>query len=380
MNIAFITPHFWPWFDRAGRVVGQMAVELLDRGHRPTILSRRAVETWPELIYYQGVPTVRFCVPLSPKRSEERCYQKQLARWLAAHRDELDVICVSGLGEDAETAIRAVGKNCPVVLRAERAGRMGDCLRQIETRRARRIKKTCMKAAAMIGTSPTSHAELIAAGYPRDRVVEIPNGAALRPHRTPDVQLAARQVLVDADPGLMALEDGVKVALYVGRLTDHRRVELLVHAWRDVSARHPHARLWIVGTGPALATLHRLIDRYHLAGSIQTPGVFDEPEILYDAADLYLQPSTDDDLSGSVLEALVAELPIITTDTSTHRQLLADCDTLIPGRGLAPTVVQNWSAAIDHTFTDPPTVTRPTAPTHSIHRTAENHLQLFGSL
>lgn len=380
MNIAFITPRFWPWFDRAGRVVGQMAVELLNRGHRPTIISRRAVELWPEEIFYQGVPTVRFLVPTAPKRSEERRYQKRLAGWLDAHREELDVVCVSGLGEEAETAIRTLGKSCPVVLRAERAGREGDCLRQIETRRTRRIKRTCMKAAALVGTAPTSHAELLAAGYPRDRVVEIPNGTSLRPHRTSNVQLAARQILVDADPSFMALEDGSKVALYVGRLEDRRRPELLIHAWREVSTRHPHARLWIVGAGPAFSTLHRLIDRYHLASSVHMPGIFDEPEILYDAADLFLQPSLDDDLSSSVLEALAAELPVIATDTSTHRQLLNKCDTLIPDRGLSPTTIQHWSTAIDQTFNDPPTIVRPAIATHDIHRTAQTHEQLFERL
>lgn len=379
MNIAFITPRFWPWFDRAGRVIGQMAIELLDRGHRPTILSRRPVECWPKEIAYQSVPTIRFFVP-SQKRSDERRYQKKLARWLDAHREELDVVCVSGLGEEAETAIRTLGKSCPVVLRAERAGREGDCLQQIETRRTRRIKRTCMQAAALVGTAPTSHAELLAAGYPRDRVVEITNGAALRPHRTPDVQVAARQTLVDTDPSFMALENGAKVALYVGCLADHRRLELLIHAWREVSAKHPHARLWIVGDGPALPTLHRLIDRYHLAGSVQTPGVFDEPEILYDAADLFLQPSVDDDLSSGVLEAVVAELPVIATETSTHRQLLDKCDTLVPGRGSDPTTVQHWAATIDQIFNAPPTAVRPNVTAHGIHRTAQSHEQLFEQL
>ena len=380
MNIAFITPRFWPWFDRAGRVVGQVAVDLLDRGHRPTIVSRRAVESWPEEIAYQGVPTVRFLVPMTPRRSEERRYQKRLADWLDTHREEFDVVCVSGLGEEAETAIRTLGKSCPVVLRAERAGREGDCLGQIETRRTRRIKKTCMKAAALIGTAPTSHAELLAAGYPRDRVVEIPNGTSLRPHRTPEVRFAARRILVDADPGFMALENGVKVALYVGRLEERRRIELLLHAWREVSARHCQARLWIVGAGPALPSLRRLIDRYGLVGSVFLPGVFDEPEILYDAADLFLQPSTDDDLSGGVLESLAAELPVVATDTSTHRRLLEKCDTLLPGRGSDPVTIQHWSAAIDRMFSNSPTAIRPSIAPYSIHRTAQCHEQLFERL
>ena len=310
MNIAFITPNFWPWFDRAGRVVGQMAVELLDRGHRPVILSQRPVECWPEEISYQGVPTIRFFVT-SGKRSSERRYLKKLAAYLDANRDTLDVVCVSGLGPEAEVAIRTLDKEVPVVLRAERAGREGDCIGQIEMRRARRIKRTCMKAAAFIGTSSISHAELLAAGYPRDRVTLIPNGVALRPRRTTETHIAARRTLADADHSLMVLGDQTEVALYVGRLTERRRLGLLILAWQQVLRSHGRAKLWIVGDGPELPSLRRLINRHNLAWSVQTPGVFDEPEILYDAADLFLQPHIDDDRSHAILEAIAADLPIV---------------------------------------------------------------------
>lgn len=343
------------------------------------ILTRRLVECWPEEIAYQDVPTFRFFVQPG-KRSSERRYQKKLAAWLDAHRDSLDLVCVSGLGEDAETAIRTLGKSCPVVLRAERAGRDGDCLAQIEARRARRIKRTCMKAAAFVGTSPTSHAELLAAGYPRDRVVAIPNGVALRPRRSAETHLAARVTLAEADPNLVLLSDQTEVALFVGRLTDRRRLGLLVLAWERVVASHTHAKLWIVGEGPELPALRRLIDSRNLAWSIQTPGVFDEPDVFYDAANLYLQPSTDDDRSGSILEAMAAELPIVATETSTNRQLLEACDTLVPGLGSDRETLARWSKAIERALDSPRHVARTNIVSHSIHRTAESHEQLFEEL
>jgi glycosyltransferase involved in cell wall biosynthesis len=165
--------------------------------------------------------------------------------------------------------------------------------------------------------------ELQAAGFPRPRIHDLPNGVPLPPSRSLTAQRTARRTLADAH-AMLSLPDRAPLAVYTGRLHRSRRLKYLVAAWRTIVGRWPNARLWLVGAGPDREMLLRQIEGLKLAGRVVPVGVFHGVDELLAAADLFVSPSTAAGVSVSVLEAMAAGLPIMAADSSGNRTVITD--------------------------------------------------------
>ena len=112
---------------------------------------------------------------------------------------------------------------------------------------------------------------------------------------------------VEIPPGAASLE-GERV-LYLGVLKEAKGVYELLEAWKQVSSRHPHARLTLAGSGE--------LDRVRsLAGdSVETPGWTsgEAKAALLDSASVFVLPSHFEALPMAVLEAMAAGLPVVAT-------------------------------------------------------------------
>jgi len=334
------------------------------------------------IILYRGVPVVRVTGPPERGRKEVRSV-KSLARWLRRNRDRYDLVCVSKLKHDAWAALGAVRRGVPVVLRAERAGRFGDCLWQLDARCGRRIKKQCMKADALIGPSRQIERELIAAGYARDRVHYVPNGVPIPPAPDAARKNAGRAALAEVNPSL-TMPDDAPLAVYAGRLHEAKGLGDLLAAWKGVVAARPDARLWLAGEGPYREALESRMVELELLGRVFLVGMFDSVDELLAAADLFVLPSREEGPSLALLEAMAAGLPIVATDIPGNRELVTDGrhGLLVPGRH-----VDALRAAISHVLGEPELAARlgaaardHAASRFSLARMADAHLELFESL
>jgi phosphatidyl-myo-inositol dimannoside synthase len=82
------------------------------------------------------------------------------------------------------------------------------------------------------------------------------------------------------------------VVVCVSRLVARKGQDVLVAGWPRVLARHPRARLLLVGGGPAEASLRRVVDRRGLADSVVFTGAVpvDELPAHYAAGDVFAMP------------------------------------------------------------------------------------------
>jgi glycosyltransferase involved in cell wall biosynthesis len=106
------------------------------------------------------------------------------------------------------------------------------------------------------------------------------------------------------------------VVLYVGRLVEFKRVDLLIEAFAKLGADNP-ARLVIVGDGIVRPQLESLARKLGVADRTEFRG-FAEPAdvpLWYAVADVMVLPSVGETWSVAVLEALASGLPVVTTDT-----------------------------------------------------------------
>lgn len=381
-RLVLITRRFWPLVGGAERMMARLAIGLAARGCAVTVLTARWEEHWPTAIHYGGVPVVRLIHP--PQRGWGTLrYMLALRAWLRQHAAEYDLVYVSMLKHDAHTAVGTVAERSPVVLRAEGAGSNGDCQWQRAARFGHCIARRCRRASCLVAPGAAIEQELLAAGYPPPRICHIPNGVAIPPPRTAAARTAARDALVEANPGLLLPLDA-PMALYTGRLHQDKGLAQLIQAWKLLGSRWPTARLWIAGEGPQHRELARQIEELDLQGRVLLAGVFDEIDELLSAADLFVLPSYEEGMSLALLEAMAAGLPVVASDIPGNRPLVSDGEQglLVPPRDAAA-----LAAAIDRIWNEADLAAQLGAAARdramsrfSLDRTLDQHLALFQNL
>ena len=104
---------------------------------------------------------------------------------------------------------------------------------------------------------------------------------------------------------------GEPAALIVGRMSadeGYKGHEALIHAWPAVIARHPDARLWIVGGGDDRPRLEALVERLDLGHAIVFAGRVSDAELdrLYRRCRFFVMPSLHEGFGLVFLEAMRA--------------------------------------------------------------------------
>ncbi len=322
LRVALVTRRYWPLASGSGTVMAHLAAGLREEGIECTIVTPRWGPAWPPQIVHRAARVVR--LPISPYRTWRNLrYGWTLSTWLRRHAASFDLVYVSELKHEAAAAIVAASRcGWPVVLRAENSGLTGDCHWQLDATLGRRIKQHCGQAAALLGGSVTLQRELIAAGYPRDRIHLAPTGIPPAAQPTAQSRAESRASLAEADPSL-ALPEGAPLAVFMGRLTEDKGLSHLIAAWSALAPDRPRARLWIVGDGPERKGLAGQIESLGLSGSVAMPGVFDDVEDILRAADVFVYPTLEAGTAMAPLEAMAAGLPVVASDIPDNRQMLA---------------------------------------------------------
>ncbi len=187
-------------------------------------------------------------------------------------------------------------------------------------------------------------------GIPDDKLILLGNGIDLdRFGRHPDSEATRRAVRRQLGLG----PDDVAVGA-VGRLVVEKGYLELFEAWRTVAARHPSARLVIVG--PHDPEKADAVDQASLDDLVARTGALvlggrDDVDRIYHALDLYVLASHREGFPRSAMEAAASGLPIVATAIRGCRQVVDDGVTglLVPVRDPAA-----LAAAIGELVEDPP--------------------------
>jgi glycosyltransferase involved in cell wall biosynthesis len=189
------------------------------------------------------------------------------------------------------------------------------------------------------------------------RVVAV-SGAVRDTCRHYPARLRARTVVVyngirDWQPSRLSREDarrrlGVpdgKMALVaVGRFVAQKNYPFMLR----LAQRLPGAVLLIAGDGVLRPQIEQAIaqlgigDRVRLLGNVRRPDI---PDLLA-AADVFIQTSTYEGQSNSVLEALQAGVPVVVHDVPEQRETIADDDGAVAGALVPLEDLDAWVAAI----------------------------------
>jgi glycosyltransferase involved in cell wall biosynthesis len=125
----------------------------------------------------------------------------------------------------------------------------------------------------------------------------------------------------------LGLEPTTRIVGTVGRLVERKGHQELLDAWTEIAAERSDVHLVIVGDGPERDALRRRAERNGVADRVSLLGTRDDvPDLLGDF-DVFAFPSRSEGLPGALVEAMAAELPIVTTPVDGNAELITDGET-----------------------------------------------------
>lgn len=116
----------------------------------------------------------------------------------------------------------------------------------------------------------------------------------------------------------------------VCRLNHFKNLSLAIRAMADVVRELPDARLVLVGDGELRQELQQETDALGLQNNVIFAGEQSRPEDFLAKADVFVLSSNVEGLPLSVLEAMAAGLPVISTDVGGLPDLIGDNGVLVP--------------------------------------------------
>lgn len=168
--------------------------------------------------------------------------------------------------------------------------------------------------------------EIVARGIDTQRVTVIPNA----------VDLDAFGMAGKADPALresLGLGEG-PVLGFIGSFYAYEGLSLLVEALPRILAKHPGARLLLVGGGPQDQLLRQAVESRRLGEQVVFTGRVPHAEVgrYYDLVDVLVYPRLPMRLTELVtplkpLEAMAQGRLVVASDVGGHRELIQDRET-----------------------------------------------------
>ncbi|MBN1167443.1 MAG: glycosyltransferase family 4 protein [Methanospirillaceae archaeon] len=208
-----------------------------------------------------------------------------------------------------------------------------------------RLNMESLKKADFIVTgSQFSKAEIVRfLSYPEEKVFVVYNGVNhSQYYPKPD-----KEILKSHN-----LSSRTKVILYVGSEEPRKNVNTILIAFSKVRERMPDCALIKVGN-PQWAggreEMCRLIDTLHLKGSVIFTGYVPEDSLplYYNAADLFVFPSSYEGFGLPVLEAMACGCPVITSKNTSIPEVAGDAAVMVP-----PEDIDILAQAIERVLSD----------------------------
>lgn len=118
----------------------------------------------------------------------------------------------------------------------------------------------------------------------------------------------------------------------VARQDENKNQAALVRCFARLHEEYPQTRLLLVGDGETHQALAAQVTELGLDGAVMLTGSVSNTEDYYAVSDLYVQCSHREGLPLSVLEAMAAGLPIVSTAVGGLADVVRENGTLVPDR------------------------------------------------
>lgn len=218
-------------------------------------------------------------------------------------RKRFDIIHVHTIEWPAFVAVRLGTRlNKPVVIKDSTMNGITNVLRYPKgTQKQQEI----VAYGYFVAMTRVIHSNFLKAGVPPEHIVDIPNGIEITP--LPQKASAWKQRFI-----------------FVGNLRQQpaKGIDILLLAWKELTAHFPEATLDIVGEGD-LDAYQQFAKNMGLSGSVHFLGKQHNIRQLLTQSDIFVLPSRREGMSNALMEAMICGLPAIATEVSGSEDLIA---------------------------------------------------------
>lgn len=306
--------YFHPFVGGLEKKTLNLASALLKKGVHVEIITSRFSKKWPAREVIKGVPVCRLPSPRI-KIVGALIYLLSLCFHIFKVRSQIEIIQAFQVGYSSAMAV-FMGKilSKPTILNLSSSGKGGDVKRHKITPWGIVFLFFCRSASRIVVLNQEMQRELKTISYDTDSMVPITNGVDLNAFMNITDRKALRKKL-----GL----DDEKIILYTGRLSREKGLDFLIHAYKKLPQTVP-AKLFILGDGPEMPKLQKLIKHYHLGSQIKILSPVEEVQHFLRISDIFVMPSQFEGISNSILEAMACGLPVIANRVAGNTELIED--------------------------------------------------------
>ena len=157
-------------------------------------------------------------------------------------------------------------------------------------------------------------------GFPAARMRVIPNGVEIAKFDQADPQGVREELGIEANDFVIGM---------VARLNPTKDLLTLVRAFARLSQTTPERkpRLVLVGEGQERRKVEQFAAEQNLQRAIILTGTRDDVPRLLRAMDVFVLSSFSEGMSGAVLEAMGARLPVVATNVGSNSELVSEGET-----------------------------------------------------
>ncbi len=134
---------------------------------------------------------------------------------------------------------------------------------------------------------------------------------------------------IDLDRFARKPHDGFTL-INVARQDKNKNQAALIRCFARLHEKHPDTKLLLLGDGPTHKALQQQVKQLGLEDSVTLTGNVSNTQDYYAVSDLYVQCSHQEAMPMSVLEAMAANLPIVSTDVGGLKDVVRDNGILVP--------------------------------------------------
>ena len=377
-RVMMVVRLYHPWVGGTERQAHKLSAELIRRGLDVQVVTGWWYRGTAQQETIDGVPVYRnhtlweFFGIRGLRKFGGYLYIVTLIWRLWRRRSTYDVIHVHGLNYHTFGAVvagRLTGR--PVLVKLANSGTASDIARMRRGQQlalSRWMLPTALKSDRFVALNSAIVSELREAGVPEDRIVEIPNGVAMKS--------------TTVEPGL---HDPVRL-VYIGRLHPQKGIDSAIRAVALLRSEAPESAIEfkLIGDGPERGHLEELVATLGVSDSVRFLGIREDVSFDLEESDVFVLTSRVEGLSNALLEALAAGLPVVASDIPGNRDVIIDGEN---GLLVDPERPEDIAAALSRVMSDQALRDRlgrrgrrTVEQSYSIAATAERYMSLYREL
>ncbi len=294
-------------------------------------LNRRGIQTFACVRNYYGLPSEELVdgteIHRSPVWRRSRAingflYLADTFFWLLRNRHRYVVIhCQQMFGPAMAATIAGFFIRKPIIVRITTVGDLGEVKHIREMPLAWLRLRLIRRVSRWVALTREMADELATLDISSDKITIIHNSTEI------PVGAAFEQPVKESKRRVLGLEYE-KVAVFVGRLSAEKGLDVLIDAWQLIGKHHPDAHLLILGGGGDYRNVEtnlkeqcanlKLDAQIHFVGHVRNAKDF----IL--ASEVFVLPSRTEGMSNALVEAFACGAAIVATDIPSNQEICED--------------------------------------------------------